>query len=246
MYRFTKLPSIESPTNEEFTINALDGNIKFDVVVQLHINTEYPDIRERLIRFCTTFDILRYAGNPNALGMFVSEKLRPKLQQAFQNQMTGKPVLELCRNKTAINEAVLSGMNDQFNQYGLAFTLIGINSAFTFDESQQKRMNDIVNQEIQTRVVQIENTKILPLDREIAQLEREGDMEASIILNNAEAQAMQIRAQAWNQRRQLVASVVGTDKYLEWEKVKSFSAALSQSEGKAKILPPDRLIIIGQ
>lgn len=238
-YRFTALVSVESSTNEAFTINAVDGNLTFDVVVQLHINTTYPDLKERLVRFCRDYSFSKYAGNPNALGMFVSENLKPQLTKAFSAYLNARKVLELTRSKSEVNQFVKDAMNTRYDQYALEFTLVGIGSAFTFDPGQQKRMNDIVTQEVENRILQIDNKQIKPLEKEIARIQNTGTKEAAGIRNEAEERAAKILAGAWKERRKMIIDVIGEEGYVKYERVKTFATALEESDSSATMMPSD-------
>lgn len=186
IYKYTARSSFESPRAESFKLNALDGNVQFDVVFHAHIDTAQKDIREKLVAFVKRYSLLKYSGDNNALGRFMASRFRNILKSVFSEYVSKEKVLDVMRNKKKINDFVLEKMNERFNQYGLKFTLAGISSAVTVDAKQQQRMNEIILQEVDDIILTMKNEKIIPLEQKRRRLINEGTIEAERVLNSKE------------------------------------------------------------
>ncbi len=192
-YKFSAVPGVESPQNEELCVDAEGGKVCFDIVVHMLIDETFPDLKERLVKFAKAYQLRQYSG-PNTLSKFISGRFRQILRQPFVQFAADKKALDLVRNKTEINKYVLDELNSRFNELGLKFTLASVSSAIRVDKRQQERMNQIVIQDVKRRILELKNELILPLTKEIASIRLEGEIKAGKIINEAKAEKI---SSAW-------------------------------------------------
>jgi hypothetical protein len=245
VYSFTSGKSIESPNDEGFKLNAMDGKVSFDGTVQMHVDENLPDIKERLLKFVKTFSLTQYAGSDNVLTDFMSSRFKPILYAGFQNYVSGKRVLEVVRGKKDINDHMAKYMNEKFNEYGLTFTMVAITSAMSFDTEQQERMNRIIIKEAESSAMKIRNEKVLPLTKEIAKLELDGKDEEAKLMYEANSQSITTIANAWKTRRDLIIAQIGKDNYFRFEQSKLMVNALMEKKTSVKLVPSGANLFIG-
>lgn len=244
-YKFTKRKSVESPDNEEFCINASDGNVCFDAVVHMHINSDYPDLKDRLVRFTKTYSLMQYSGRTNTLDMFIRTRFRPIMHDAFMQYGAEKRTLDLIRNKVALNGYMMKVLNDQFNRYGLTFTLVGVSSAIRPSEAQQSRMNEIIVREKEGEVLKLENEKIAPLVQKAAMARLGGEKETNRIISEANAYSINIIAAAREARRNKIIEQIGPANYILFEQLDLVVNALNSGKTKVDLVPDASVLVRG-
>ncbi|MFA5961601.1 MAG: SPFH domain-containing protein [Parcubacteria group bacterium] len=244
-YCFSRGKSLESPKDEHFKLNAADGVISANVTVHMHVADEFPDIKDRLLKFVKTYSLTQFSNSENVLTDFMSSRFQPILYAGYQNYFSGRKVLELVRDKKGINKYMLAYMNEKYNQYGLVFTLVSVTSAMSFDEEQQERMNKIIVKEAEAVAMGIRNKQVSPLIQEIRKLELEGKDEEARLTYEANAQATERVAKAWEMRRKLVIEQIGSGNYFRWEQSKLMVDALMQKKTTVRIVPSGANLFLG-
>lgn len=244
-YRFTGKPSIESPENESFKISALDGNIYFDFVVHLHVDKDLSpeELKTKLVAFSQKYSLLKYAGSNNPLGLFVKDRLRDILINTCKEYTSSKEVLFICRDKKTLNQFVLGKMNELFEPYALRFTLIGVSSALGFDEDMQKRMDEVIQNEINARKLEIENEKIAPVRKQITAMRNATVNDSAKLTAAAEKDAANIKMIANTQRRKRLIALLGVDGFTRYEQINQLGE-LVDSDVKINIIPNKAAVYI--
>lgn len=219
-YRFTKEKSIESAENEEFVIAIKGGTIRFNGIIHMMIDTSYSDLPDRLDFLVRQFGLKQFINqeNPLQLSAFMKKKLRPIMEESFARAMGQYDPMSVIGQKESINKAVFDDLNKQLNQYALRVTLAGIASSFTPGSAdQQNTMNSSFESDMNRQITEKVNAEVLPIDRRIKDLENSSDEAVRNIENRANETAAAIVSSAWVNRGEKISSVVGKERYVQFE-----------------------------
>lgn len=250
-YRFTKGENIDSKKNEEFCTEVVDGRVCGDFSIQVYIDESLPNIKERLIKFVSRYKLYSYSGQPKVLGKFISSsRFRPIIKNILITYSSNKKILELVRNKTGLNEAVLNDLNDRFNRYGLMFTKgTGLISDIRLNKAQQDNLNKIVVNDVKTEASKLYNEKVRPLDKKIAGYENEGNLRSAEIIATAKSKAMEAKTKAQTIRRSLIIAQIDKKNYSQFEQINTLITSLigeNNTPGKTQIrmIPSDAKLVL--
>lgn len=97
VYKFSKNPSIESPDNDAIIVDAIGGQVTFELVVHLYIDRTFPDLKERLVQLMKSYQLRRYSGSPDVLAKLVEGRFRKILKQPFIEYCANRQVLDIIR-----------------------------------------------------------------------------------------------------------------------------------------------------
>lgn len=244
-YEFSGRPGFDSEADESIVCDSRGGPVEFDVAVHMHIDETLPDIQERLIAFAEAYQLRRYDGSSDVLVELVQSRFRDIIREPFINWCASRSVITIMQNKSEINEIALDYMNDEFNQYGLRFTLVSVTSAMRVSPAQQDRLNDLVTQSTETRANDLRNTDLRPLQEEIAGIVNDGNIAAQAALDTATVEAAAIRATAEAAQQTALIQLLGADAFMFLETTVRPLEALTGSDAAITIVPNDARIYLG-
>lgn len=243
-YKFSSKPSVESPEDEAFAVDAMGGKITFDTVFHMQVDPSYPDIKERLVKLVQTYQLRRYSGDANVFVGLMSGRFRQLLKKPFIEYSADKTVLTLMRGKKEMNKYALDKLNERFNPLGLKFTLASVSSAMTVPTPQQNKLNEIVEQDAKFRVLELTNIEIKPLEAQIAQFKEDGITSSAAIVNAAKAEKINLIAAAQKKRKQLFVGLVGPENYILMETMMIMVKNLENGKTNVSIVPAGSTIIL--
>lgn len=245
-YKFSLEKSPNSMANEQFCVDSEGGRVCFDVVVHAYIDATLPDLKQRLIKFMQDYQLRRYSGSEDVLESFIKERFVQILRRPFVEYSASKKALHLMTNKSQINRYARDVVNKEFEQYGIVFPLVSISSAMRVSSGQQQKMNDIVMRDFENRVIEIETSQIQPLDAQIADLDQSAKTEAAKIINQANAESIELVTKAKQSRMTRFIELLGKDNYVNIELLLTMTDSLSSGGTQIEIVPKDSSLIIGQ
>ncbi len=246
VYEFSGRPSIESPNNEAFVVDAVGGQVTFDVVVHLYIDATQPDLKDRLIKLMKDYQLRQYSGSDDVLAKLVAGRFQQIIRQPFIEYCADKKVLDLMRNKEELNRYAKDQLNERFNPLGLQFTLVAVSSAMTVPKAQQDKLNQIMLQDMNIQVLEIKNAQIKPLDAKIEQLRQEGLTESAKLLNEATAKKIKTISEAEKQRRKMFINIIGKENYIRMETMLNMVRNLENSQTQITIVPENARVYLDQ
>jgi len=244
-YEFSGRQSFDSEANEAIVCDSRGGAVEFDVAVHLHIDETLPDIQERLVNFAGAYQLRSYDGSADVLSDLVQTRFRDIIREPFVNWCPSRSVITIMQNKSEINQIALDHMNDEFNQYGLRFTLVSVTSAMRVSDTQQNLLNNLVTQSTETAANDLRNRELRPLEREAGVIVNQGNIDAQAELDLATVDAAQIRATAEAADRTALIDLLGPEAFLFLETTIRPLEALAESDADITIVPEDARIYLG-
>ena len=244
-YEFSSRPSFDSETDEGIVCDSRGGPVEFDVAVHMHIDETLPDIRDRLIAFAQAYQLRRYDGTSDVLVELVRARFRDIIREPFISWCASRSVTTIMQNKSEVNNLALAYMNDEFNQYGLRFTLVAVTSAMRVSDEQQQRLNGLVTQSTATAANDLRNEQLRPLQERIAEIVNLGNNDAQAALDTADVTAAEIRATAEAAQRTALIDLLGPEAFMFLETTIRPLEALAGSDVEITIVPEDARIYLG-
>lgn len=244
-YEFSGRPGFDSEADESIVCDSRGGPVEFDVAVHMHIDETLPDIQDRLIAFAEAYQLRHYDGSADVLVELVRSRFRDIIREPFINWCASRSVITIMQNKSDVNQIALDYMNEEFNQYGLRFTLVSVTSAMRVSNAQQDRLNDLVTQSTETRANDLRNEQLRPLAEEVAGIVNDGNNAAQAALDTATVQAATIRATAEAAQRTALIDLLGDDAFMFLETTIRPLEALTESDAAITIVPNDARIYLG-
>lgn len=235
----------ESPTKEGFILPVKGKRVTVDVVFNLSIMGDDPNIVTKLLLLLNKYQtVTTYSGDDGKILQALAKGIfREELRQAFTRQTQGEDLQWVANNKKSINSDALIDLNAKFNRYGIRFDLAAISSDVDLDENEQRKMNRLVYLAANNEVQKKRNELLLPQKVQLVEIQQEGETAAAVLENTATVKASQIKAEAEARQHKLLSSLLEVEDAV---KLKSLLTLYGNGlKSPITVIPPGTQMFLG-